>query len=163
MTHPRTGRTKRLNRELPIGWEKRVDEETKKTFFYNNMTKQTTNIDPRLAFAAEEPPMNISQVRQRFDGSTTALQILHGKDLHGRLAIVTGANCGIGYETARSLAFHGCEVILACRSRSSTEEAIERIAKERPACRSRLKWLELDLASFKSVCNFIEEVKRNVK
>lgn len=163
MTHPRTGRTKRLNSELPIGWEKRFDEETKKTFFYNNFTQQTTNIDPRLAFAAEEPPMNISQVRQRFDGSTTALQILHGKDLHGRLAIVTGANCGIGYETVRSLAFHGCEVIMACRSRSATEEAIERIAKERSACRSRLKWLELDLASFKSVCNFIEEVKRKVK
>ncbi|XP_065355814.1 WW domain-containing oxidoreductase [Calliphora vicina] len=163
MTHPRTGRSKRLNRELPIGWEKRYDEQTKKQVFFNNLTQQTTNIDPRLAFAAEEPPMNIAQVRQRYDGSTTALQILHGKDLHGRLAVVTGANCGIGYETARSLAFHGCEVIFACRSRSSTETAIESIIKERPACRNRLKWLELDLASFKSVCNFVEEVKSSVK
>lgn len=163
MTHPRTGRTKRLTRELPIGWEKRFDDVQQKTVFYNNQTQQTTNVDPRLAFAAEEPPMNIAQVRQRYDGSTSALQILHGKDLHGRLAVVTGANSGIGFETARSLAFHGCEVILACRSRSSTEEAIERIAKERPNCRSRLRWMELDLASFKSVCQFVENVKTSIK
>lgn len=163
MTHPRTGRSKRLNNELPIGWERRLDEQTQKTIFYNSISRQTTSIDPRLAFAAEEPPMHISQVRQRYDGSTNALQILHGKDLHGRLAVVTGANCGIGFETARSLAFHGCEVILACRSRSATEAAIERIAKERPACRSRLKWFELDLASFKSVCHFVDEIKSNIK
>lgn len=152
-----------MTTELPLGWEKRFEEGTQRTVFVNTTTNQTTHVDPRLAFAQEEPPMNISQVRQRFDGSTNALQVLHGKDLHCRLAVITGANSGIGYETTRSLAFHGCDVIMACRNRSSTEEAIERIARDRAACRSRLRWMELDLSSFKSVCSFVEEIKRSVK
>lgn len=35
-------------------------------------------------------------VRQRFDGSSTALAVLHGRDLRGKVALVTGANTGIG-------------------------------------------------------------------
>lgn len=35
-------------------------------------------------------------VRQRFDGSSTALAVLHGRDLRGKVALVTGANVGIG-------------------------------------------------------------------
>lgn len=37
-----------------------------------------------------------TDIRQRFDASTHALQILHGRDLGGKVAIITGANCGIG-------------------------------------------------------------------
>lgn len=39
----------------------------------------------------------MSQVlRQRFDGSSTALAVLHGRDLRNKVALVTGANTGIG-------------------------------------------------------------------
>uniref|UniRef100_A0A1B0BCB9 WW domain-containing oxidoreductase n=1 Tax=Glossina palpalis gambiensis TaxID=67801 RepID=A0A1B0BCB9_9MUSC len=162
-THPRTGRTKRISGDLPIGWRMSYDEKSECNVFFNTETKQTTLVDPRLAFAVEEPPRTISQVRQRFDGSSTALQVLHGKNLHGHVAVITGANSGIGYETARSLAFHGCEVIFACRNKYSTDQAIERIAKERPATRNRLRFAQLDLASFKSVYLFVEDIKSKVK
>ena len=38
-------------------------------------------------------------------------------DLNGRVAIVTGGNTGIGYETAKALAVMGAHTIIACRSR----------------------------------------------
>ncbi|TDG53540.1 hypothetical protein AWZ03_000355 [Drosophila navojoa] len=161
-THPRTGRSKRITGDLPLGWEKYYDEQSQRFMFHNKETKQRTNIDPRLAFAVEEPTLNISQVRQRFDSCSTALQILHGKDLHGRVALITGANCGIGFETARSLALHGCDVIFACRNPSSTAEAIERIAQERPAARARCRSVGLDLGSLRAVQHFVVEIKQSV-
>jgi len=35
-------------------------------------------------------------IRQRFDGSSTALAVLHGRDLRNKVALITGANTGIG-------------------------------------------------------------------
>ncbi|XP_060666172.1 WW domain-containing oxidoreductase isoform X2 [Drosophila nasuta] len=161
-THPRTGRSKRITGELPLGWERYFDESSKRYMFLNKETQQRTNIDPRLAFAVEEPTLNVAQVRQRFDSCTAALQVLHGKDLHGRVALITGANCGIGFETARSLALHGCEVIFACRNVASANEAIDRIAQERPAARSRCRAVPLDLGSLHAVQQFVTHIKQSV-
>jgi len=162
-THPRTGKSKRVSGNLPIDWEKRIDQESNKTSFFNKKTNQVTYTDPRLAFAVEENPSNIGDVRQRFDSSTTALQVLHGKDLSGKVAVITGANVGIGFETARALALHGADVIFACRNQQSTEDAIAKISQEKSAAGRKCRYVRLDLSSLKSVKNFVQELKETVK
>ncbi|KAJ9076005.1 Retinol dehydrogenase 12 [Entomophthora muscae] len=72
-----------------------------------------------------------------------------------KVAIVTGANTGIGFETARALGKAGYRVILACRSQMKAEKAIGEILKDYPT--SNLKFMELDLASFNSVRRFAEK------
>lgn len=80
--------------DLPFGWEKCVSEDGK-VFYVDHANRRTTYSDPRLAFATEEKEY-AQDFRQRFDGSTMALQVLHGRDLAGKVAVVTGANTGIG-------------------------------------------------------------------
>ncbi len=66
--------------------------------------------------------------------------------LHGRLAVVTGANSGIGWHTALELARAGSEVILASRTESKGRDAVDRIRQEVPQAKVRAE--VLDLASF---------------
>lgn len=73
----------------------------------------------------------------------------------GKIAIVTGANTGIGYETARALAHKGAHVVLACRSAGKGEAATTRIAAERP--RGTVAFAALDLADLDSVRAFADE------
>ncbi len=70
-------------------------------------------------------------------------------DQTGRTAVVTGANSGIGHETARALARRGARVVLACRDRGRAEVAADRIESELPQADVRV--LLLDLASLGSV------------
>ncbi|KAG4067072.1 hypothetical protein HA402_000063 [Bradysia odoriphaga] len=160
-THPRTGKSKKVAGDLPFGWE-RETEPGGRTVFIDTKNIQRTYTDPRLAFAVEEIPRNIGEVRQRFDASSTALQVLHGKDLTGKTALITGCNVGIGFETARSLALHGCDVIMACRNQKATEEAITKIAKEKPAAGKKCRFMKLDLGSLKSVQQFVDDIQKEV-
>lgn len=115
-----------------------------------------------MAFAVENAPRNISEIRQRFDTNSTAFQVLHGQDLSGKVAVITGASSGIGFETARSLAFFGCRVLLACRSESKTKEAIEKIRKERDSGGERCTFIPLDLCSMRSVKQAAEYIMKEV-
>jgi NAD(P)-dependent dehydrogenase (short-subunit alcohol dehydrogenase family) len=72
----------------------------------------------------------------------------------GRVAIVTGANTGIGFETAAALAARNATVVMACRNRQKAEDAMERIRARTPA--AQLEFIELDLASLASVERFAE-------
>ena len=68
-------------------------------------------------------------------------------DLTGKVAIVTGANRGIGYATARALACKGAAVILACRNKVKGEAAAWQIVQEYPEAKVELLCLDLsDLA-----------------
>ncbi|WP_329619218.1 oxidoreductase [Streptomyces sp. NBC_01255] len=75
-------------------------------------------------------------------------------DQSGRLAVVTGANSGIGYETARQLARRGAVVVLACRSHERGLDALERLRADVPGVQAELRLL--DLADLASVRGFAE-------
>ncbi|XP_065075529.1 WW domain-containing oxidoreductase-like [Ochlerotatus camptorhynchus] len=162
-THPRTGKMKRVSGDLPLGWSKHVEQGTGKVIFVDDATQRKSYTDPRLAFAVEETPQAVGELRQRFDCGTNALQVLHGRDLSGKVAMITGANTGIGFETARSLALHGCDVIFACRNESATKEAIDKIVIEKEAAGKRCKFVKLDLASLRSGRECAQQVKTQYK
>ena len=70
----------------------------------------------------------------------------------GKLAIVTGANGGLGYETALALASAGADVVVAARSVAKGSAAVRRIQELHPRADVRLEIL--DLASLASVADF---------
>ena len=70
-------------------------------------------------------------------------------DLDGRTFLITGANTGIGKETARALAARGGGVILACRSAESGRRAVDEIAAQ--TGNHDLELLALDLGDLASV------------
>jgi len=74
-------------------------------------------------------------------------------DQGGRIAVVTGANSGIGFETARVLAEHGATVILACRDVAKGEAAAARISGPGPVATAHL-----DLGSLASVRTAASEI-----
>lgn len=78
----------------------------------------------------------------------------------GRLAIVTGANSGIGYQAAWYLSRAGATVILACRNREKGEAARAKIVSENPTAGNPVAKVEvriLDVADLDSVRRFVEE------
>ena len=79
----------------------------------------------------------------------------------GRLAIVTGANIGLGFETALALAAKGCEVVLACRSLGKAEAARSQIVAQHP--KAQVHCMALDLASLKSVRAFAKAFTKKFK
>ena len=74
-------------------------------------------------------------------------------DLSGRVAVVTGANRGLGREVARSLAGRGARVIMACRDEAAGEAAAAAL-RASPAVTGELEVRRLDLASLASVEKF---------
>lgn len=70
----------------------------------------------------------------------------------GRRVVITGANSGLGFETALALARQGAEITMAVRNLEKGEEALSRLRGAVPTARLQLE--ELDLASLKSVHAF---------
>jgi NAD(P)-dependent dehydrogenase (short-subunit alcohol dehydrogenase family) len=72
-------------------------------------------------------------------------------DLTGRVAVITGANSGLGRETAKALAAKGAQVVMAVRNQESGEEAAAQVRRESPGAEPEL--VQLDLGSLASVAD----------
>jgi len=70
-------------------------------------------------------------------------------DQHGRTAVVTGANGGLGLETARALAVKGAHVVMAVRNQKKAQAAVDEIRAGAPD--ASLELVALDLAAQASV------------
>ncbi|XP_071088414.1 WW domain-containing oxidoreductase-like [Haliotis cracherodii] len=151
--HPCTGKKKRIKGELPYGWEIKFSEDGN-VYYVDHINLKTTYTDPRLAFAEEikDSPLDF---RQKFDSSSSALHVLQGRDISGKYAVITGANSGIGYETARSLALHGATVVLACRNMEAANTCRSQILAERSE--AKVEVMHIDLASLASVRQFAQQ------
>ncbi|CAG8453922.1 10932_t:CDS:2 [Diversispora eburnea] len=75
-------------------------------------------------------------------------------DLQGKIAIVTGANTGIGFIVAQELARKNAHVFLACRNQTKSEKAIDEI--KQATGNDKVEYLPLDLSSLKSVLKATE-------
>jgi NAD(P)-dependent dehydrogenase (short-subunit alcohol dehydrogenase family) len=78
-------------------------------------------------------------------------------DQQGRLAIVTGANSGIGFETARVLAEKRATVIMACRNLDKANPKADEIRAAHPGC--SIEVMKLDLSNLDSVREFANSFK----
>jgi NAD(P)-dependent dehydrogenase (short-subunit alcohol dehydrogenase family) len=82
-------------------------------------------------------------------------------DQTGRIAIVTGANSGLGYETAFALAQKGAHVIMACRNLEKAQAAQADMQEQDPS--ASVETMQLDLASLKSIRGFADQFEQKYK
>lgn len=74
-----------------------------------------------------------------------------------KVVVITGGNAGIGKATAIELAKLGATVYIACRDKFRADIAVEDI--KTASLNENVKFLKLDLSSFKSIINFVKEFK----
>src|SRR5690349_349244 len=79
-------------------------------------------------------------------------------DQRGRVAVVTGANGGLGLETTRELARKGAHVVMAVRNQQKAQEAVEDVRASVPG--AALELVSLDLGSQASVRAAAEQTLR---
>jgi NAD(P)-dependent dehydrogenase (short-subunit alcohol dehydrogenase family) len=92
---------------------------------------------------------------RKYGATTTAAEIVHDVDMHGRHVVVTGASSGIGVETARALASTGAEVTLAVRNVEAGAKVAAAIAEKLSPGAATPQVARLDLADPTSVADFV--------
>ncbi|GMF23540.1 unnamed protein product [Phytophthora fragariaefolia] len=96
------------------------------------------------------------QVPDNWDASQISPQ-------QGKLALITGGNSGIGYETALQLARNGVHVVLACRSAERGREAETKIREalaSQPNATGNVEFMQVDVSDLSSVKKFADEFKK---
>jgi len=91
----------------------------------------------------------MSTFNTKFGRDSTADDVLAGKDLSGLTVFITGANSGLGQETARAMAAKGAHVVMAGRDQAKLDEAVAAIFETEP--QAQLDTITVDLASLESI------------
>ncbi|XP_031564075.1 WW domain-containing oxidoreductase-like [Actinia tenebrosa] len=165
-----------VSSDLPAEWEMRTTINGR-VYFANHLLKTTQWQHPvtgkhiinktDLPHEWREPEHNVKNdntmfgMTYRFSESSTAMHVLKGTNLKGHVVVITGANSGIGFESAKALACHGAHVIMACRNMVKAQDS-STIVKNECQCKgieAKVDTMHLDLASFKSVRLFAENYK----
>ncbi|MDQ2629154.1 MAG: oxidoreductase [Actinomycetota bacterium] len=89
--------------------------------------------------------------------TATDWTLAQGSPQRGRIAVVTGANTGVGLEVARGLATLGAGVVLACRNREAAATARDDILRTAPG--ARVDVVHLDVSDLASVRGCAEELR----
>ena len=84
-----------------------------------------------------------------FGWASTTDEVLEGKDLSGQTVFITGANSGLGQETARAMAAKGAHVVMAGRDQAKLDEAVAAIRASVPG--AQLDTITVDLGSLESI------------
>lgn len=101
--------------------------------------------------------MDHKRITSPFNSKSTALEVVSGYDLKGKIALVTGGASGIGIETVKALASAGAEVVVAVRDLSKAEKAIKEIGFKNITVR------EIDLSDLHSVRKFAVNFSKDYK
>ncbi|KAH0601133.1 hypothetical protein MHUMG1_00004 [Metarhizium humberi] len=87
----------------------------------------------------------------------------HMPNLQGKIALVTGGNGGIGYQSVVFLAKAGAKVYFGARSAERAEAACNKMYQENPGVRpGQITWLHMDMADMKSIhagCDKLRETE----
>lgn len=103
-------------------------------------------------------PRNIMWgVEQKFEDALLGCSTNHIPDLRGKVAMVTGGNSGIGYETCKKLAMNRAKVYLLARNIERGEEAAARIRHEVGLRCGQIVPLACDLSSLANVQRLVAE------
>jgi NAD(P)-dependent dehydrogenase (short-subunit alcohol dehydrogenase family) len=86
---------------------------------------------------------------QAFSKESTTSEVLEGIDLSGKTILVTGANSGLGMETARALGAAGAKVVITTRNADKSAEALAALREAVPG--AEFEAVEMDLGSLASV------------
>lgn len=83
------------------------------------------------------------------------------KRLDGKVAVVTGSDSGIGFETALDFAKRGARVILACRDTIRAEKAVLAIIQQ--TGNKQVDYEFIDLADLDTVRSFVKNLKQKIE
>jgi len=108
---------------------------------------------PVIAACSGSDPVPATDVpRSVFDESSTAEEVTQGLDLKGKIAVVTGCNSGIGYETMRVLALRGAYVI-------GTGRTLEKAQSACASVKGVTTPVQLELSDLESVVACAESIR----